>query len=442
MNTLRRNTPEAILSVAAILMLLASAAWGQQTTNPPAGAQPQVPEFVTGPAQELEHLEAVDSPPVIRVYQDSIPWFGENRDKSSILSLGKVLGVDYFVHPLSDLSSGIPPGTAVVLITSNGFGIPSVTARQNAPASQASLIAFLEDGGVLIVDMGDNDGSGSFKAPGSVGSSSLIFPVPPDDATLASAARGPDGVLGTEDDHPIVKGPDGLAGTADDLDDRRIDMCCYVAHGNLAQGLTLPPDASVLMTAGFGGRQQPILAEYCHGAGRVILDTMTKEFIAQQPFGTGPSLFLRSLLAYSLSEEARCVLDVAVDLKPGSCPNPFNLQQRGVLPAAVLGAEGYDVEDVDPASIRLQGVAPLRWSLEDVGTPFDPFRDKSSCTEHCSTARADGLLDLTLKFDAREIAAALGFVTDGECRSLTLTGKLRNGLAIEGEDVVWLKKKR
>ncbi|HVG10499.1 MAG TPA: hypothetical protein VNM67_22530 [Thermoanaerobaculia bacterium] len=422
---------------ALMLTLLASGARGQQTTKPPTGLRPQVPEYVNGPAPDF-----INAVPVIRVYQDSIPWFGENRDKSSILSLGKVLGVDYFIHPLSDLASGIPAGTAVVLITSNGFGNPSATTKQNAPAAQAALIAFVDSGGVLIVDMGDNEGSGGYKAPGSAGTPTLILANPANDATLASAARGPDGVLGTADDHPIVKGPDGLAGTADDLDNNRIDMCCYVAHGNLAQGLTLPPDASVLMTAGFGGPQQPILAEYCFGSGRVILDTMTKEFVAQQPSGTGPSYFLRSLLAYALSEEAKCVLDVAVDIKPGSCPNPFNLQQQGVLPAAVLGAEGYDVEDIDPASIRLQGVAPLRWSLEDVATPFSPFRNKSSCTADCSTAGADGLQDLTLKFDAQQIAAALGFVTDGECRSLKLTGKLFSGQAIEGEDVVRLKKKK
>jgi hypothetical protein len=420
-----------------MLTLLVSGARGQQTTRPPSRLQPQVPQYVTGPAPDF--IEAV---PVIRVYQDSLPWFGENRDKASILSLGKVLGVDYFIHPLSDLASGIPEGTTVVLITSNGFGLPGATAKQNAPAAQAALIAFVDSGGVLIVDMGDNEGSGGYKAPGSAGTPTLIFPSPQHDATLTTAARGPDGVLGTADDHPIVKGPDGLAGTADDLDDNRIDLCCFVAHGNLEQGLTLPPDASVLMTAGFSGPQRPILAEYCFGSGRVILDTNTKEFISQQPAGTGPPYFLTSLLAYALSQEARCVLDVAVDIKPGSCPNPFNLQQQGMLPAAILGAEGYDVEDIDPATIRLQGVAPLRWSLEDVATPFSPFRDKSSCTADCSTAGADGLQDLALKFDAQQIAAALGFVTDGECRSLKLTGELLDGQAIEGEDVVRLLKKK
>lgn len=436
MRSLRRNT-KAICCAALMLTLLASGARGQQSTQPPSGLQPQVPEYVDGPSPDF-----IDAVPVIRVYQDTIPWFGDNRDRSSILSLGKVLGVDYFIHPLSDLSSGIPAGTSVVLITSNGYGIPSATAHQNAPAAQAALIAFAESGGVLIVDMGDNEGSGGFKAPGSAGTPTLIFPSPGDDATLTSAARGPDGVLGTADDHPIVKGPDGIAGTADDLNNSVIDACCYVAHGNLAQGLTLPPDASVLMTAGFSGLQRPILAEYCFGSGRVILDTITKELFIHHPFGFGPSTFLRGLLAYAFSEEARCVLDVAVDIKPGSCPNPLNLQQQGVLPAAILGAEGYDVEDIDPSTIRLQGVAPLRWSLEDVATPFSPFRDKSSCTRHCSTAGADGLQDLTLKFDAQQIAAALGFVTDGECRSLTLTGELLSGRAIEGEDVVQLKKKK
>jgi hypothetical protein len=44
----------------------------------------------------------------------------------------------------------------------------------------------------------------------------------------------------------------------------------------------------------------PILAEYCLGSGRVIVDTVTKEFVAHQPEGPGPSYFLQSLLAYAL----------------------------------------------------------------------------------------------------------------------------------------------
>lgn len=279
------------------------------STQPPPGVVPERPIYVEGPS--LSHA------PVIRVYKDTNAWFGENRDTATLSALGKILGDDWFVHPVAACQGGIPAGTDVVFFTSNGFGLASSTAAQNHPACQASLSAFLNAGGVLIVDMGDNDIAGGYQAPGAVGTPTYIlgpFDEPTcRDATLAGGALGLDGVLGTADDHPIVKGPDGIPGTADDLNNSNIDMAftCWVSHGNLVDGITLPLGATVLMTrAGWDppdGTQKPILAEYCHEGGRVILDTITKEFIAHQPVGTGPTFFLTNLLTYALSPAAKCV---------------------------------------------------------------------------------------------------------------------------------------
>jgi len=135
----------------------------------------------------------------------------------------------------------------------------------------------------------------------------------------------------------------------------------------------------------------------------------------------------------------RPALEVPVDIRPTSCPNPLNLGEQGVLPVAILGTSSFDVTKVDPASVRLEGVAPLRSGLEDVATPFTPFTGKKDCLRDCTTSGPDGFLDLTLKFDAQAVVAALGSVTDGECRVLKLTGKLKSafgGTPITGEDVV------
>ena len=72
-----------------------------------------------------------------------------------------------------------------MLFSSNGAGIVESTAAQNDPACQASLNDFVNGGGVLIVDMGDNDLEGGDMAAGATGSPSNIFPEPCDDATLA-----------------------------------------------------------------------------------------------------------------------------------------------------------------------------------------------------------------------------------------------------------------
>lgn len=136
-------------------------------------------------------------------------------------------------------------------------------------------------------------------------------------------------------------------------------------------------------------------------------------------------------------------IDVSLDIKPGSCPSPFNVKQAGVLPAAVLGSNAFDVTQIDLGSIRLEGVAPLRSNIEDVATPSAPVIGKTVATD-CTAAGADGFPDLTVKFDAQSVARALGTVADGDLRVLRLTGTLKpefGGAAIGGEDIVVVIKK-
>jgi hypothetical protein len=99
-------------------------------------------------------------------------------------------------------------------------------------------------------------------------------------------------------------------------------------------------------------------------------------------------------------------ITVVVDIKPSSCPNPFNPKSKGVIPVAILGTEDFDVTTIDPATVRitfddLEGVAPLRWDYEDVGTPYEG----ELCG--CHDLNGDGYMDMTLKFDTQEMEAAL-----------------------------------
>jgi hypothetical protein len=137
---------------------------------------------------------------------------------------------------------------------------------------------------------------------------------------------------------------------------------------------------------------------------------------------------------------------VALDVKPESCPNPLNTKDKGWLPMAILGTEDFDVTQVDPVSLHLEhltGVAPVTWALEDVATPYEPYLGKADAYE-CTEAGPDGYLDLTLKFDAQEVVAALGELSDGDVMVLHIGGTLKEaygGTAIVGEDVVWIIKK-
>ena len=145
------------------------------------------------------------------------------------------------------------------------------------------------------------------------------------------------------------------------------------------------------------------------------------------------SIVLLMLAGFVITSSAE-VIEVAVDIKPQSCPNPLNVKGKGVLPVAILGTEDFDVTQVDPATVELAGVSPLRWDWEDVATP----------SEECTTAGPDGYLDLTLKFDIQEVVAALGVVSNGDDLVLTLTGNLCvefNGTRIVGEDIIIIIKK-
>lgn len=127
-------------------------------------------------------------------------------------------------------------------------------------------------------------------------------------------------------------------------------------------------------------------------------------------------------------------LNVYLDVKPESCPNPLNVKSKGLVPVAILGTEEFDVTLIDPSSLRLLGeVAPIRWDLEDVATPFNGV----SCDDclDCTELGPDGLDDLTVKFKAQEIIAVLGDVEDGECILLELTGETIDGIPISGTDI-------
>jgi hypothetical protein len=69
---------------------------------------------------------------------------------------------------------------------------------------------------------------------------------------------------------------------------------------------------------------------------------------------------------------AEVLVEVPIDIIPQSCPNPLNVKGKGVLTVAILGTEDFDVTEVDPVTVELINVSPLRWALENVATPYKP----------------------------------------------------------------------
>jgi fibro-slime domain-containing protein len=136
-----------------------------------------------------------------------------------------------------------------------------------------------------------------------------------------------------------------------------------------------------------------------------------------------------------------------LDIKPGSCPNPFNTKlyawsresnpnKGGVLPVAIMGSDAFDVSEIDISTILLEGVAPLTQGggpiIGDVGARFERPKDECDCTED----GPDGSDDLSMKFRAQEIAAAIGPGVHKEDRMLTLTFQTFDGTQYEIQDCI------
>ena len=129
---------------------------------------------------------------------------------------------------------------------------------------------------------------------------------------------------------------------------------------------------------------------------------------------------------------------VSLDIKPGSCPNSFNIKSQGVLPAAILGTDELDVKTIDPDTLMLTragivgGVPLIRHSYEDVGTPFEG----ELCD--CHDLNGDGDKDLTLKFSVQDLVAELKLynIEDQETIPLTIVGETYDGTPIKGEDCI------
>lgn len=166
---------------------------------------------------------------------------------------------------------------------------------------------------------------------------------------------------------------------------------------------------------------------------------------ASPPPADGFVIMVPDFTAYvaAMREKVRTevALEVAVDVKPGSCPNPFLVGSRGLLPFAILGSASFDAAAVDPATVRLAGVPAVSWAWEDVATPA--ALPLESCTS-CTTDGPDGHPDLVLHVDRRALAAALGDAADGDCYLVDVRGNLtpaQGGGPIRGADVLRVQRR-
>jgi hypothetical protein len=135
---------------------------------------------------------------------------------------------------------------------------------------------------------------------------------------------------------------------------------------------------------------------------------------------------------------------VYVDIKPGSWPNPINVGSKGIFTVAICGTKNFDANTVDPTTVKLyiagiaQGVSPIRWSYQDVATPY------IGPSGGGQALGGDGYLDLVFFFDTKTAVVKLGLAGHvGETIGLIIKGKLypaAGGLPIQGQDYVRISK--
>jgi hypothetical protein len=198
-----------------------------------------------------------------------------------------------------------------------------------------------------------------------------------------------------------------------------------------------------------GGRTQQEAIDAMNAVGGIFFGILPSGLFAEaQPLAdaTGGQLFnlasfrqdAQPVIEAMLAACVEAAQPVVLDVKPGSCPNPFKVGQRGVTPVAILGSDTFDVSTIKPETVALEGCPALRWSYEDVATPFDGEFGDPLDENACTTAGADGYFDLTLKFDSQCVTNALGGETGVQLWTATGTYVNDQGqdVEFEAEDVV------
>lgn len=215
----------------------------------------------------------------------------------------------------------------------------------------------------------------------------------------------------------------------------------YTMGGGIIADEILNPDVRVILDIeNYGGAYRIGAFYFPYGNGIV------EGFAYHPPEQTGESGILSASLYGNkfIHILPPPVISVHVDIKPGSWPNPINIDSKGVFAVAICGTEDFDVRTINPTTVKIyiegieEGVSPKRWSYEDVATPYNGEPGGGHALS------GDGYMDLVLHFDTKTAVLTMHLYEHvGKIIPLIIKGNLYeefNGKQITGQDYVWILK--
>ncbi len=138
-------------------------------------------------------------------------------------------------------------------------------------------------------------------------------------------------------------------------------------------------------------------------------------------FGGDPSVanWIENAIRYAATSDE--VIEVAIDIKPGSNPNSIHRNSMGVVPVAILGSAAFDVTTVDVTTLTFGPAG---------ATPAHDLTDPATYAGHLQDVNGDGFMDLVSHYAQK----LLGLVpADVEA---CLSGATTAGTPIQGCDAV------
>jgi hypothetical protein len=120
------------------------------------------------------------------------------------------------------------------------------------------------------------------------------------------------------------------------------------------------------------------------------------------------------------------LLTVMIDIKPGSYPNCFNIDGKGVVPVAILGSAELDVMTIDTSTLNFAGMAVL---VRGKKGPMCHYEDVSGDFTNPEGA-PDGYTDLVCQFEDNPE------YWESDASTAEITGLFNDGVPFYGIDEI------